>query len=168
MKDDKRLGTEISLRHIHLVLADPSVLRTLKFILTSANYKVTATTNSKEAFLEMQKARDSHHPIELFITDIQMLGLTGLQFIDEIQSQNRHLPILVMTGYRDKELAATLMHRSGLSCLEKPFDEKVLVERVDLIFEKVGISAIQRNFTRDCFDNKESENSDPDIETSAS
>ena len=122
--------------HILIVDDEQNMLNTLAFILEAANYRVTTATEGREALEEMLAARERGCPIDLLITDIRLPGLTGLQLIDELNYLKIKIPVLVITAYRDQSMVLELMRTSCAGYLDKPFDYKELVKRVDLLVEK--------------------------------
>ena len=122
--------------HILVVDDEQNMLNTLAFILEAANYRVTTATEGREALEEMLAARERGRPIDLLITDIRLPGLTGLQLIDELNYLKIKIPVLVITAYGDRSMFLELMRTGCADYLDKPFDYKELVKRVDLIVEK--------------------------------
>ncbi len=122
--------------HILVVDDEQNMLNTLAFILETANYQVTTAAEGREALEEILAARAKGRPVDLLITDIRLPGLTGLQLIDELNYLNIKIPILVITAYGDQALFLELMRAGCVDYLDKPFDYKELVKRVDLLVEK--------------------------------
>ena len=122
--------------HILIVDDEQNMLNTLAFILEAANYRVTTATEGREALEEMLAARERSCPIDLLITDIRLPGLTGLQLMDELNYLKIRIPVLVITAYRDQSMVLELMRTGCAGYLDKPFDYKELVKRVDLLVEK--------------------------------
>ena len=130
-------------KHILIVDDDLNLLRSMEFILEAADFKVSAGQNGQEA-LEKIKAAVCHPP-DLLITDIQMPGLTGVQLIDEVRRMNQSIPILVITAYGDWKLKSELSQRGCHHCLDKPFDEEKLLEKVFMILGENGDRSMRRN-----------------------
>jgi CheY-like chemotaxis protein len=124
-------------RHILIIDDDLNLLRSMEFILETADFEVSAERNGREA-LEKIKINPDHPPLDLLITDIQMPGLTGLQLIDEIHRLNISIPILVITAYGDQKLIKELRQRGCQYYLDKPFDEEKLIKKVLTIFGGKG------------------------------
>ena len=122
--------------HILVVDDEQNMLNTLAFILETANYQVTTAAAGREALEEILAAQESDRPIDLLITDIRLPGLTGLQLIDELNYLKIKIPVLVITAYGDRSLFLELMRAGCAGYLDKPFDYKELVKRVDLLVEK--------------------------------
>ena len=122
--------------HILVVDDEQNMRNTLAFILETANYQVTTAAEGREALEEILAARETGHPIDLLITDIRLPGLTGLQLIDELNYLKITIPVLVITAYGDRSLFLELIRTGCADYLDKPFDCKELVRRVNLLMAK--------------------------------
>ncbi|MBM3241764.1 response regulator [Candidatus Poribacteria bacterium] len=126
-------------KHILLIDDEPNTLLTIQFILEVANYKVTTATTGKEALDKILEATKSDDKIDLLVLDISMPCLTGLELIDELKRLDINIPILVITGYRPKELVIALMRKGCGEYLDKPFDDEELIKRITMLLEKRSI-----------------------------
>ena len=122
--------------HILVVDDEQNMRNTLAFILETANYQVTTAAEGREALGEIMAARENGRPVDLLITDFRLPGLTGLQLIDELNYLKIKIPVLVITAYGNRSLFLELMRTGCADYLDKPFDYKELVKRVDSLVEK--------------------------------
>ena len=122
--------------HILVVDDEQNMRNTLAFILEAASYQVTTAAEGREALEEILAARENGRPVDLLITDFRLPGLTGLQLIDELNYLKIKIPVLVITAYGDRSLFLELMRTGCADYLDKPFDYKELVKRVDSLMEK--------------------------------
>lgn len=122
----------------HILVADDeeNMLHTMGFILEVANYKITTAKNGQEALRKILMAQEAGNPVDLLIADVQMPLLSGLELLDELNCLNIDIPILVITGYANKEMVRELVNKGCNGYLNKPFDEEELVKRVDMLFEQ--------------------------------
>jgi CheY-like chemotaxis protein len=123
-------------KHILVVDDEQNMLLTIQFILEVENYQVTTAQNGRQALAKILAAKNSGNDIELLILDIQMPCLTGLQLIDELKRLGINIPILVITGYGNRELARELMLKGCGELLNKPFDDEELIKRITMLLEK--------------------------------
>jgi two-component system C4-dicarboxylate transport response regulator DctD len=65
------------------------------------------------------------------VTDIRMAGMDGLQFFARIQEIDPEIPVILITGHGDVEMAVRAMHNGAFDFLAKPFatDHLVVVTR---------------------------------------
>ena len=90
---------------------------------------------SKEE-IDLPKARqilDSEPPFDLIITDLELPGMGGMEFLDELSERAISTPILVSTGHKNKQGEA--MERGAAYYLRKPFGYAELSATVKEIFE---------------------------------
>lgn len=58
---------------------------------------------------------------ELVITDMMMPVMNGADFVDQMRKSGERVSILVMTGYADMDMAASLIKQNVADMLRKPF-----------------------------------------------
>ena len=61
------------------------------------------------------------------ITDLQMPGLTGIELQEALQSQGRHVPVILITAYANETQRTRALDRGAVGFLSKPFDEDMLI-----------------------------------------
>src|ERR1700730_17636771 len=107
---------------------DPEVVSLGVDILEMARHTVLSTTDPRHA---LRYARTHAEPIHLLLTDIEMPFMTGLQLATEVHALRPEVKILLMSGYRTKEIDEYRM-RLGLRglFLDKPFTVAALTGAV--------------------------------------
>lgn len=108
--------------NLHVLLVeDEEPLRWLATkILTDNGYRVTSAENGRQAW-DLLQQRD----FDLLVTDIQMPEMTGNELVERILSQNRQLPILMLSGYNPQ---GNVPDQAGF--LAKPFTARQLLDGV--------------------------------------
>ena len=81
------------------------------------------TFKSAEHFLESGLVADT----TCLITDVQMPGLSGLDLQDALQSQGRHMPVILITAYPDEKHRTRALNGGAVGFLSKPFNEEALI-----------------------------------------
>jgi FixJ family two-component response regulator len=110
---------------IFVVDDDLSVRKALKRLLSSAGYQV-ATFGSAEEVLASGRGELP----DVFVLDVRMPGLSGLELQRELTASGSRVPVVFMTAYRDDQ-ARTLAQQAGaVAYLEKPVDGEVLLEAI--------------------------------------
>ncbi|MDY0161668.1 PP2C family protein-serine/threonine phosphatase [Desulfobotulus sp.] len=108
---------------VHILIAeDENHTRLgLSLILRKAGYRVSLAEDGLAALALLRKAKTEGPAIDLFLTDIQMPGLTGLELLDAMAREGISLPTAAITGYGDKDMVVSLMRRGCMDYLDKPF-----------------------------------------------
>jgi CheY-like chemotaxis protein len=97
---------------------------------------VVEAINGQEALHLILHLKQSVHPVELMILDIEMSGLTGWQVLDELQRHQALIPTIVITGLIDEQMLRRIRNNSGLECLKKPFDPEGVIAYVSKILQQ--------------------------------
>lgn len=72
----------------------------------------------------------------VLVTDIRMPGMDGLTLMGEALQIDRELPVILVTGHGDLDLAVQSMRDGAYDFLEKPYAPARLVEAVHRALEK--------------------------------
>ncbi|MGK9066312.1 sigma-54-dependent transcriptional regulator [Stutzerimonas chloritidismutans] len=64
------------------------------------------------------------------VSDIRMPGIDGLQLQQQLQAIDGELPVLLITGHGDIQLAVQAMRAGAYDFLEKPFPSEALLDSV--------------------------------------
>lgn len=76
-----------------------------------------------------------HRSWSLVVTDVRMPGRDGIELLSLIKERSPGTPVLVMTGYADRD-TVTRAHESGaLAVVNKPIDLDAFLELVERIAE---------------------------------
>jgi FixJ family two-component response regulator len=75
---------------------DPSVLRSLEYLLESADYSVRLFT-SAAAFVESDCLGD----LDCVVSDIDMPNIDGFELLRRVDAARPGLPVILITGYPD-------------------------------------------------------------------
>jgi len=92
-------------------------------ILMLNEYEYYSANDGDEA-LAIFQAKDD---IALVITDINMPRMNGIDLTRQIKNSEVPVPVIVMTGYGDKEMIGK---KIGDEFISKPFDVFVLLELI--------------------------------------
>jgi len=71
------------------------------------------------------------------LLDVRMPFVGGLDVLAKLAQQPKRFAVIVMTGHGDIETAVKAMKLGAIDFLEKPFEEAVLLDAVDLAFKQV-------------------------------
>ncbi len=65
------------------------------------------------------------------IADVRMPGMSGLELQEEMAKRSIDLPVIIITGYGDVEMAVNAMKAGAADFIEKPYKEQELLDRVN-------------------------------------
>lgn len=120
-------------QHILLVDDEPEFRFSASVALRRAGYRVSLAASGGEALSAVLGTRQGGERYTLLITDIRMPGMSGTELIDAVREAGVPIKFCVITGFSDRELQTNLGLRGCVEYIEKPFEPKDLVERVETI-----------------------------------
>lgn len=75
------------------------------------------------------------------VLDVRMPGISGLEMQERLEALRVDAPIIFISGHGDVPMVVRAMRGGALDFLQKPFDEQVLLDRVQ---QAIEISAKRR------------------------
>ena len=64
------------------------------------------------------------------VTDVRMLGMSGIELQEELIQRNISLPVIVLTAYARTRVTVRVMAAGAVTLLEKPYDEDELWDAI--------------------------------------
>ena len=110
---------------VHVIDDDEALRDSLAFLLGAAKLEVK-TYESAEAFLSALPGVNSG----CIITDVRMPNMSGVDLLRRLNELEVALPVIVITGHGDVQLAVEAMKIGAVDFIEKPFDDEVLLNAV--------------------------------------
>jgi DNA-binding NtrC family response regulator len=86
-------------------------------VLRVAGYDAATCASATEAL-----GRLARQPVDVIITDLQMPGMNGLEFIRELERRRLGAQVLMITAHASVSSAVEAMRLGAFDYLEKPFD----------------------------------------------
>ena len=110
---------------VHVIDDDDAVRQSLAFVLQTARMGVR-TYESATAFLSALPGIEPG----CIVTDVRMPGLSGIDLLRRLRELEVGMPVIVITGHGDIQLAVEAMKVGAADFIEKPFDDEVLLAAV--------------------------------------
>ena len=112
---------------VFVVDDDSEVRETLKWLVESVGLKI-------ETFASAQDFLNAYDPARpgCLVTDVRMPGMSGIELQAKLMAEEVTLPIIVVSGYADVPTAVRSMKGGAIDFVEKPFNEQMLLERIQL------------------------------------
>jgi two-component system chemotaxis response regulator CheY len=113
-----------------LVVDDEQGIRkVVRMSLEKLGYYVIEAEDGQQAITVLN---EGEHPmvIDVIITDIRMPNINGIEAMDYFQREYPSIPLIVLTGFPDLDLAMRLMKQGLTDYLVKPVDREKLAAAV--------------------------------------
>ena len=105
---------------------EPNYLVVLSELLRDEGFEVFTAPSGKDGMAQVDEA-----DLDLIITDMQMPGMDGLQFLDAIKEKNSNLPVIMITAFAEVDKAVAAMQAGAYNYLSKPFSNDELLININ-------------------------------------
>jgi FixJ family two-component response regulator len=116
---------------VFVVDDDEAVRDSLRWLIASVDLAVE-TFSSATDFLESY--RDGQRGC--MIVDVRMPGMSGLELQRKLSDRGIGLPVIVITGHGDIDMAVRAMKIGAFDFIQKPFNDQILLDRIQNALEQ--------------------------------
>jgi FixJ family two-component response regulator len=116
---------------VFVVDDDEAVRESLQWLINSVDVEVRTFASANE-FLDFElPARPG-----CLIVDVRMPGMSGLELQRQLADRAINLPVIVITGHGDVEMAVRAMKAGAYDFIQKPFNDQVLLDRIQAALDQ--------------------------------
>lgn len=114
-----------------MIVDDSDVIRTIveQTLKTYSYNNIITATNGKEA---LEKIKENHQNICLYIFDVNMPEMDGLTLLGEVRKIDSATPIIMLTTETDKEKVLKAKQHGATGWIVKPFDGEKFIKVVNM------------------------------------
>lgn len=110
---------------VFVVDDDQAVRDSLRWLLESVGHPVESFSSALEFLASYQPEQPG-----CLVLDVRMPGMSGLELQEALANRHFCIPILIITGHGDISMAVQAMKDGALDFIEKPFNDQLLLDRV--------------------------------------
>jgi two-component system response regulator FixJ len=118
--------------HIALVDDDEAVLDSLRLYFISQNVETSCFPAAKEFLTAIERGAR----FDCAVLDVRMPGMSGLDLVRHLNKAESALPVILITGHGDVDMAVAAIKIGAFDFIEKPFDEARLLASIRNAVEK--------------------------------
>jgi FixJ family two-component response regulator len=112
---------------VHVVDDNEEIRRSLGLLLQSVAIG-TQTHASADAFIEAMNA--SPRQGDAVLLDVRLPGISGISLLERLRRDHPEIPVIMISGYGDIEMAVRAMKLGAVDFITKPFSSQTLLERL--------------------------------------
>jgi two-component system response regulator FixJ len=117
--------------NVVLIDDDDAVLQSLRMLLQHRGLTVRCFA-SVESFLEESEDDD----FDCVISDVRLPGMSGIDLQHELRRSRPGVPLILITGHGDVDMAVAAIKQGAVDFIEKPFDDDRLVSSISDAIER--------------------------------
>ena len=132
-----------------LIVDDNADIRNiLKELIVDAGYKTRVAANYNQALSEIDKKMP-----DVAILDVKLDkgDNDGIELLSHIKSKNNDVPVIIITGHANVELAVSALKHGAFEFIEKPFDKTRLLNFVKRAVENLNLKSQNKEYETKLF-----------------
>ena len=145
-----------------LIIDDNSDIRNLiNDLIVDAGYKTRLAANYNQALSEIDKRLP-----DVAIIDVKLDkgDNDGLELLTHIKNKNKDIPVIIITGHANIEMAVKALKAGAFEFIEKPFNQERLLNFVNRAIENINLKKKNKEFENKLFYSYELIGNSPNIE----
>ena len=132
-----------------LIVDDNADIRNiLNELIIDAGYKTRVAANYNQALSEIDKK----------IPDVAILDVKldkgdndGIELLSHIKSKNKDVPVIIITGHANIEMAVNSLKHGAFEFVEKPFDQARLLNFITRAVENIKLKSQNKEYESKLF-----------------
>ena len=137
---------------ILIVDDNPDIRNILNELILDAGYKTRIAANYNQALKEIDKK----------IPDVAILDVKldkgdndGIELLSHIKSKNKDVPVIIITGHANVEMAVNSLKHGAFEFVEKPFDQARLLNFISRAVENLNLKTQNKEYENKLFSSYE-------------
>ena len=132
-----------------LIVDDNSDIRNiLNELIIDAGYKTRIAANYNQALSEIDKKMP-----DVAILDVKLDkgDNDGIELLSHIKSKNKDVPVIIITGHANIEMAVNSLKHGAFEFIEKPFDQTRLLNFINRAVENLKLKSQNKDYENKLF-----------------
>jgi two-component system response regulator FixJ len=110
---------------VHVVDDEDDIRQAIALLLRTVGLKTRTYPSAQEFISQYQGGNPG-----CLVVDVRLPGMSGLELQERLAGAGITLPVIVMTGHGDIQMAVRAMRAGALDFIEKPFHDQALLDRI--------------------------------------
>ena len=136
-----------------LIVDDNSDIRNIiNELIRDAGYKTRVAANYNQALAEIDKELPS---VAILDVKLDKGDNDGIQLLSHIKSKNKDIPVIIISGHANIEMAVKSLQHGAFEFIEKPFDQERLLNFVKRASENFNLKKQNKEYESKLFSSYE-------------
>ena len=138
---DVFFGAETGNGRVLVTDDEPDVRKLVRMVLTKAGYDVVEAEDGAKA-IQILNTGENRLMLDVIICDIRMPKVNGMEAIAYFRKEYPRVPLIVLTGFPDTDMATSLLRQGVTDYLVKPVEAEKLRASVAKAMEMRELSRL--------------------------
>ena len=132
-----------------LIIDDNADIRNIiNDLIIEAGYKTRLAANYNQALNEIDKKLP-----DVAIIDVKLDkgDNDGLELLSHIKNKDKNIPVIIITGHANVEMAIKALKSGAFEFIEKPFNRERLLNFINRAIENINLKNINKEYEKKLF-----------------
>lgn len=122
---------------VYVVDDDEAIRRSISFLLKTSGYAVKAYASGAEFLAEAGRLERG-----CILLDVRMPDIDGMEVQQRLRECGVLLPVIIMTGHGDIDMAVKAMKAGASDFIEKPFEKALLFDALESARQRLDLDVL--------------------------
>lgn len=127
--------------HLLVVDDEQDIRQILTFALKKSGYRVSCAENAAAAFSALEQ-----ETCDVVVSDVMMPGEDGITFLGRVHHSWPEIPVILMTGYAQLQMAIDAIKNGAFDFIHKPFDIEYLHKIIARALNYSTLLRMEKNY----------------------
>lgn len=132
---------ELSKPHVLVVDDELEICRMVALCLKKTGYRVSYADNSETAYQMLEQ-----ETYDAIVTDVMMPGEDGIHLLGRVHQRWPAIPVILMTGYAQLQMAVNAIKNGAFDFIHKPFDFDHLCKVMERAINYTKLQRMEENY----------------------
>jgi two-component system response regulator FixJ len=118
---------------VHVVDDSLDMRNSLELLMKSVEIETRTYSSADEFLRNFATLPDRWH---VLLLDVRMPGMSGMALLEQLRSDHPFLPIIMITGHGDIDMAVRAMKLGAMDFITKPFGAQALLDRIQEVVRR--------------------------------
>ena len=120
---------------------EADICQTLAICLDKTRFQINYAENSADAYNLLEEG-----PYDVIVTDVMMPGEDGIAFLGRVHKGWPEIPVIIMTGYAQLQMAVNAIKNGAFDFVHKPFDFNHMRTIVERAVNYTRLQRMEKNY----------------------
>jgi FixJ family two-component response regulator len=120
---------------VHVVDDDLDMRQSLHMLLRSVAIDAMVYGSADEF---LARYREQHERPSVLLLDVRMPGMSGMTLLKQLRAEHAALPVIIITGHGDIDMAVRAMKLGARDFITKPFSAQKLLDRIQEVLDQAA------------------------------
>ncbi|MDA8090190.1 MAG: response regulator [Nitrospiraceae bacterium] len=122
---------------------EPFIIDALSCLLKERGYPVIACGNAWDAAKTLDSVR-----VNAVLADVKMPDISGLDLLEQIRREHPDIPVILMTGHADMNIAITAVKKGAFDFIVKPYKALHVLHSIERAVEYNRLIRMERDYKK--------------------